>query len=518
MNQTPDLQPALRQALAMQKRGQFAEAEQRYRAIIAAHPRHLQANHLLGLMYFQAGILEPAVACLRQALRDHDDHAELHNNLGNVYRARHQWADAQAALQRAIDLNPEEARYYNDLAWCLADANDLPAARDSFEQALKLAPEQTSALVGLGCTWRDLGDSQAAIEHFQQALALQPQFPEAQLYLCQLRDHSGDAHADERVALLTSYEAAPAGSPGRRDLAFALARVSEQRGEVAQTLQFLEEAHSIQRAGQPLDSDVIDNYFAALKAAPIAEPVKVNKGPRPVFVVGLPRSGSSLIEQILASHSKVAGAGEQRLIGELCTALESEHGGAFAEAYAALDANRRQALADQYRAALAKLAPDAEFVVDKMPANFQAIGMLHSLFPDAVIIHSTRDALATCWSIYSTRFAEPHPFADTLADLGRHFRRYQQLMIHWEAKLPGVVKDVAYESLVTAAEEAIPELLALLGLEAEPACFEFHQTARPVRTASATQVRQPLYRHAMRRFEPYAEALAPLLEYIEEAA
>jgi hypothetical protein len=364
-----------------------------------------------------------------------------------------------------------------------------------------------------------------AAEAFKTVLKVQPGHAAAHYFLGHLRDHSlPDEYDQEYLAMRESYRASDAGSPARGDLAWAMARSVEQRGQYQESFDFLTEAHDIAGQTQDFDLKATSRYFAEIRSAWSAldiAPLAVCKKPKtaravtPIFVLGLARSGTTLVEQILATHDTVFGAGEQRLIGNLCAHLEVTSGRNFAEALAVLEPRAIQSLADSYLEKLTELAPHADYIVDKMPANFLSLGLIALLFPRAKIIHCERDPMAVCWSIYSTRFAEPHPFAHDLSNLGGYHHLCHEHMSYWRQQYPNRIHTVNYEPLVHQPERNVRALVEYCGLEYNDGYLNFHETQRPVRTASAMQVRKPLYQSAAERylpFEPYLQTLRKALE------
>jgi hypothetical protein len=236
----------------------------------------------------------------------------------------------------------------------------------------------------------------------------------------------------------------------------------------------------------------------------------------PVFVVGMPRSGTTLIEQILASHSKVFGAGEREDFRALVSNLAGPKGTKFPEMVSALSPDDRRRLGARYLAAIRAAAPAAERIVDKMPLNFLYLGLIHLALPRARIIHVRRDPVDTCCSCFSLLFTGNLAFTYELRELGRYYRAYQTLMAHWRAILPkGVMLELAYEDVVHDLEGQTRIILAHCGLEWEPACLAFHQTQRTVQTASVAQVRRPIYRSSVGRSRRYHPLIGPLLEALE---
>ncbi|TXS90685.1 tetratricopeptide repeat protein [Parahaliea maris] len=455
-NRQDPLKQALARGVALHRQGKLQEAEQQFLSILRTRPDYAPAHHTLGFLYYQADRLD-------LSLRE---------------------------LQRSVELKSRNAPAWNDL----------------------------------GNTQRDLGQLEQAAQSYQRAIKLDPDYALAHCALAQLRDHrQPDAFEAEYKSLSQAYARSRSGSPERRDLAWGLARAAEQRGEAERCMELLGEAHRIQRGDRRFSIDAAARYFDAIQQVFSREFIEANAdagddSELPVFVFGLPRSGTSLVEQILASHSAVHGAGELRMVGNLCGDMERQTQQVFAAAFARLDASTRRRVARDLESRLRKLAPRARRVVDKMPANYLCVGMLATLFPRAKFIHCRRDALANCWSIYSTRFSEPHTFADSLSDLGAYYRRYQELMAHWDAVLPGRIYHLDYEQLVASPAEQIPALLEAVGMDCEAACLNPELTERAVRTASSVQVREPIYTHANDRVQALGACLAPLREALGDAA
>jgi Sulfotransferase family len=241
----------------------------------------------------------------------------------------------------------------------------------------------------------------------------------------------------------------------------------------------------------------------------------------PVFIVGMPRSGTTLIEQILASHPLMFGAGELRLFDEIRTGILNvlPQSAALPEMVANMTGEQVRTVGARYLAALQQFAPDAARITDKMPSNFLFAGLIHLALPNAIIIHAVRDPIDTCVSCFAKHFVKGHPYTYDLAELGRYYRHYQALMAHWHRVLPaGRILDVRYEDVVADLEGAARRIVDHCGLAWDPDCLAFHQTERPVRTASATQVRQPIYCNSVGRWRRYAALLPPLLAELQLGA
>jgi hypothetical protein len=308
----------------------------------------------------------------------------------------------------------------------------------------------------------------------------------------------------------------------RRQLLFALGKAFSDLGDHDRSFGHLLEGNALKRQQIAYDEAKIIEEFARIRAVFTREMMDARRGVGcpssvPVFVLGMPRSGTTLVEQVLASHSKVHGAGERPDLG-LAAAHISEPGDtaallAFPEAVPRLSDERIRQFGERYVEAITSAAPTASRVIDKMPLNFFHVGLIHLALPNARIIHTRRDPIDTCLSCFATLFTGDHRVAYELGELGRYYRAYEELMEHWRRVLPnGVMLEVRYEDVVADFEPEARRVLAHCGLEWEESCLSFHGPGRPVRTASAAQVRRPIYRDSVGRWQPYRHLLGPLFD------
>jgi hypothetical protein len=307
----------------------------------------------------------------------------------------------------------------------------------------------------------------------------------------------------------------------RTELRFALAKACGDAGDAVGSFRHLLEGNRLKRLTITYDETALfalfDRIRAVFTADRMAAPPTVALGDtaRPIFVVGMPRSGTTLVEQILASHPAVFGAGELTDLPTLAAEL-GRHGPPFPDVVTVLPADRLARLGEAYCQRLRACAPAARHVVDKLPANFQLIGLIRLALPGARVIHIERDPIDTCLSCFARLFTGPQLYAYDLTELGHYFRAYQSLMAHWRRVLPaGILLEVRYEDLVDDIEGNARRILAHCGLPWDPGCLAFHRSERTVRTASAAQVRQPLYRHAVGRWHVYGDLARPLLDALQ---
>jgi hypothetical protein len=300
-------------------------------------------------------------------------------------------------------------------------------------------------------------------------------------------------------------------------LRFGLGKTYANLGDHERSFRHVLEGNRLKRQEFTYDEAKTLEHFDRIRRTFTAELIRERRNvgdpsQTPVFVVGMPRSGTTLIEQILASHPKVFGAGELRLFGTLMGTLRGADGSEFPECVARLTTDQIRVLGTTYNRGIRALAPDAERVVDKMPFNFYSVGLIHLALPNARIIHARRDPRDIALSCFSLLFNEGHEFTYDLAEIGHFIRAYEMLMQHWQGLLPqGAILEVKYEELVDRLEVEAGRIIAYCGLDWDDACLSFHKTRRPVRTASVNQVRQPIYRSSVGRWRRYEELLQPLL-------
>jgi hypothetical protein len=301
-------------------------------------------------------------------------------------------------------------------------------------------------------------------------------------------------------------------------LHFALAKAYDDTGEYERAFDHLAQANAIKRRQMVCDesAELAKMHRVAQVLTPAFISSKAGQGnpsDRPIFIIGMPRSGSTLIEQVLASHPRVFGSGEQRTFGDAVNFFIQPDGPEYPDIVPNLTAGQLNALGSAYLSRMATLVRDDRKFTDKMPANFNFAGLIHLALPHARIIHVGRNPLDTCLSIFATNFGDPLAFAYDLGELGRYYRAYERLMEHWRRVLPeGAMLEVRYEDVVADIEAQARRIVDYCGLEWDDACLAFHKTSRPVRTASVAQVRQPIYKTSVERWRPYERHLGPLLE------
>lgn len=457
--------------------GRRAEAERAYALAIGLRPKFAEALVNRAIVLLELGRAREAEPMIRRALEQRPGAPELHNLHGRILDALGRFDDAVAAHRQAIALDPSRAHPYAELGNTLVAYGHHADGIEQYRTALRIDPERADLRRVLG------------------------------------------KHLDEAATLLereSSYRASAPNSPARMHLGFDLAKAYEESGDYTRAFQLLEEANLIRRRGlayRPSDSETafreIEQNFTPELFADHAEAGDPDS--TPVFIVGMPRSGTTLVEQILASHPDVVGAGELNLLRELVAGETSgEADMDYARMLAGMDDAAFTRLGTRYVETLRGFSAEARHITDKMPGNFMLIGMIRLILPKARIIHCVRDAADTGISIYRNFFSTHLGYAYDLGEIGHYHRLYQSLMAHWHKVLPGFVNDVSYEALVADQEGETRRLLELCGLDFRAECLEFFRTERPVHTASAAQVRKPINTTSVGIAKRYGVALAPL--------
>jgi tetratricopeptide (TPR) repeat protein len=505
---------------ALRELERYDEARAAYLQALRLDPRLAKAHAQLGLLLKREGRLDEAAVCLKRAIELDPADADLAEFLGDLCVARQDFGEAINYYTRAIAISPvEKASAHVSLGWALQEEGRLGEAHAHYREAQRIQPGSAAVFIHLGKYHEECGELAQAEADYRRALELQGGNP---LPLALLGSLLRSGLPAEDLAALERHATDYSGSlEVRTRLAFALGHVLDARGDYARAAACIRQANALtleSRRGQnsftPADHErFVDNVLKRFDQSFLARTYQMgSESRRPVFIFGLPRSGTSLIEQVLASHSSVHGAGELRLGRQSYEAIPQVMGRNDhpMECIADLGAHSIRRLAELHLERLRVLAPaGAGRVIDKMPDNYMYVGLLATLFPRAVFIHCRRDLRDVALSCWMTDFRSmTWPFQTT--DIAQRFKQYRRLMDHWRAALPVPIHDVDYESTVNDLESVARRLVALCGLEWEPSCLEFHRNNRPVRTASLVQVRRPVYTSSVGRWKNYESELAEL--------
>jgi tetratricopeptide (TPR) repeat protein len=430
-------------------------------------------------------------------------------------------AEALQSAEFAFSLAGDDSAALDALGTFFVYSAEHARALEIYDRAVRIAPKNAALFAKRAEVHRFLGNFELAALDYQAVLALAPRDAEALKGLAGLREQSADRNSV--AAMEAALAAAPAGAEDISVLHFGLAKSYEDMGEYAASWRHLSAANRLQRARYPYDPAheraVVERIIAGF---PSVEPLSSDTtGERPIFIVGLPRTGTTLVERILGSHSQIHSAGELQALSEAIRAAvavqASDLLGTWLDYAGALGRLDGALIAREYLTRVRAQRGDRPRFSDKQPANFFYCALILRAFPNARIVHLTRHPLAACYAIYKTRFWGAFPFGNDLNDLGDFYVDYRRLMAHWHTVLPGRILDVAYEDVVHAIEPSTRRLLEFVGVPFEAACLEFHRNPTAAMTASSVQVRQPLYDSSLHQWQNYAMELAPLRKRLETA-
>jgi tetratricopeptide (TPR) repeat protein len=491
-------------------RGAYTEAMECYQQLVTFDPRNALARNGLGIAFARLGRYNEAEEQLRRAIGIRSAFPEAHFNLAGVLQSTGRFHESEMPLRRALKLKPAYLQARISLGGSLVLLNRLPEARDCYEKALRSAPRNAQALVGLGKIEALEGRFSAAESAYQRALEIDPGASYAWAALVWLRRMTpADGAWLKRAEEIAGGGLAP---PDEATLRFAMGKYCDDVGDFARAFRNYQRANELQRMrGERYDhaahARFVDDLVRIYTPEALARPqAGASDSAQPVFVVGMPRSGTSLVEQILASHPAAHGAGEL----EFWIAAVSKHETAIRQG--PLSDSLRGKLASDYLRVLATHTREAMRVIDKAPVNSDYLGLIHSVFPRARFVYLRRDPIDSCLSCYFQQFSPTMNFATDLTDLAHYYREHRRLVAHWRSALPpGTLLEVPYAELVADQESWSRRILEFVGLPWDERCLDFHKTERAVTTASVWQVRQKIYSGSVGRWRNYQKFIGPLL-------
>jgi len=531
------------------------EATEALNKALQINPNYPEAICNMGGVHLALEQNDAALACFQRALALRPVYIEAQMGLAKTYQALENLPDAETSAQRAIQFDPNNAKAHALLGGIYAELAQPEQAEAQYDKSLAIDPECDDALLGLGHLCMELGQMDRAEELFLRSLEFKPDNLAARIHISQVKKVKA---GDDNFAALLEQEKKSAGFSENKmmSLHFALGKCYDDTKDYEQAFPHFLAGCKIKRAKFSYDPDSAARQFTGVmeifdqafidRLRGGGDPSRV-----PVFVLGMPRSGTTLTEQIIASHPEVYGAGELhdllRIAERNATsnapplpnpsdnsasglpdsglrafgAPASGRGDflSFPDNLRALDRATLTAWGAEYVAGLQQRAPDARRITDKMPANFFAVGLIHLMLPDAKIIHVNRNPVDTCLSCFTRLFNRKQEHTYDLAELGQYYVHYARLMEHWRKVLPaGAFLDVNYEDIVADQETQARKLIEYCGLEWDAACLDFHNTQRSIRTASLTQVRQPIYTTSVERWRHYEKFLGPLLDALGDLA
>tara|TARA_B110000858_G_scaffold17319_1_gene17511 strand:- start:50589 stop:52160 length:1572 start_codon:yes stop_codon:yes gene_type:complete len=503
--------------MAAYSAGELELALQKTEALLEIHPRVSMLHNLMGVFLAQSSRPNDARASYQKALKINPDFFEAHNNLGNLYQSLAMMARASKHFKRAIRSNPDIAQTHNSLGQCLQTLGKSDQAQACYEKTIALDPEYAPAYNNLANVFTEVGEFDNAVEYYDKAIELTPGFVIAYKNLSVIKKYQ---KGDEQIEAMEKLLAVANAEEGyKKWLYFALAKAYEDTENFDKSFSCLENGNRIRKKELAYDISIDTKLFENIRARFSQRSAPVEKlavtDLQPIFVIGMPRSGTSLIEQILASHSTVFGAGELGILNRLARPIVNKIPAANAKSNIRERAKDIRELRKSYFDAVRNLGFDKRVFVDKMPLNFRWLGLMMLAFPEAKFIHTVRDPIATCWSCYKHYFYKGNGFSYDMKDLLEYHKNYQDLMEFWKELYPGRIFDLNYEQLTSNQEVETRNLLEYCDLEWETNCLEFHKTKRSVQTASAVQVREAMYAGSSEAWKKFESHLGILTEGLQ---
>ena len=502
--------------------GKLLKAESLCRKFLQSNPTHVEGMRLLAELAVQFGVLEDAEYLLESALEFEPGNAQVKIDYISILRKRQKFAQALSAAKDLSSEQPKNPQFKSLYAIETMQMGDYKTSLALFDDVLELLPGDAITLTSRGHALKTRGSQKEAIASYKAAISSDPWHGDAYYALSNLKTYNfSEAEIDKMLALEQREELGPA---SKLHIAFALGKAFEDEHDYTRSFEFYAQGNRLKRQQSNYDADQMSVELANQRLYFTRDVLKsrANAGypaPDPIFIVGLPRAGSTLLEQILSSHSQVDGTLE--LPNILSTAQKLRRQGRddgdkpYPELLQDFSDTQLQSLGQQYIEDTQIHRQGAPFFIDKMPNNFRHIGLIKLILPNAKIIDARRHPMACCFSGFKQLFAEGQEFTYDLSDIGRYYNDYVELMDHWDTVSPGTVLRVHYENVVEDLETQVTRILEYCGLPFERACLNYYNTERAVRTASSEQVRQPIYRQGVEQwlqFKPFLSILEKTLE------
>jgi len=501
---------------------QFDAALTALEKAVEINPRNPIVWGQIAMLMMMTERYQDAVTYFKKAMLLKPNDLTLTANLGNALRSAKKYDESVDVFTRLVELSPNDARSHYELGNIYSLVDRVDDAKKSYEEALRLNPNDDRTYFELGLTYQISGDLDKAIASQRQAILHNPLCVEAYRALANNKRFK-DA-SDPDISMISAVLENPGLKENERmHVYFALGKIYEDLKDYAKSFPFFLKANKSKRVSYEYTVETDRDLMMRIKKAfsrgffqqsPGEGSQKTAKVP--IFIVGMPRSGTSLTEQILASHPLVYGAGELAAMRDILMSILEANGGTFPVGYESFDADFLQKYAEDYHAQARRFSGDKPYVIDKMPQNFLYIGMIRLLFPQAKIIHCVRDPVDVCVSCFKRYFSGDIRFSYDLKELGQYFCFYHDLMAHWHDVLPGYIYDARYEDLISDQEGQSRKLLDFCGLEWDDACLSFHKTERSVKTNSYVQVRKPIYTGSVKLWKNYEQYLTPLLDELRK--
>jgi tetratricopeptide (TPR) repeat protein len=526
------LPPEIVTAFSMFADNEIYDAEQLLRRYLLTHGNHVEGMRLLAQIGVKMDVYDDAEILLESALTLAPDYDALRYDYALILLRRHKHVRAREEMEKLLKKDPENRDYRTTHATICTGFGDYEKALPLYRAILDETPDRSELHLSIAHALKTVGRTGEAVESYRAAAASRPHYGDAYWSLANLKTYR---FTDAEIAQMRADEAAPRiGLEDRYHMCFALGKALEDRGEYAESFAYYERGNALKKSECRYRPEPLERNARLQEEVCTRDFFGTRHGvgcdsPAPIFIVGLPRSGSTLLEQILASHSKVEGTMELADILRMVQDLQGRETKDSVPRYPAnltgLEPEAFARMGEKYLADTRVYRTGKLFFIDKMPNNFRHLGLIHLILPNAKIIDARRDPLACCFSNYKQLFASGQQFTYSVDDITRYYRMYVDLMAHWDHALPGKVLRVQHEEVVDDLETSVRRILEFCELDFEPACVEFHKTERRIHTASSEQVRQPINREGIdqwRNFEPwlgpFKAALGPLLDSTQARA
>jgi tetratricopeptide (TPR) repeat protein len=515
-------------AFSMYADGQIQEAEHVVRQYLLTHGDHVEGMRLLAQIGVKMDVLDDAEFLLENLLKLAPHHHVARYEYAVVLLKRHKHVRAREELEKLLKIEPANLAYRTTYATVCTGFGDHLQALPVYEEVLRESPHDPELHLSKAHSLKTLGRTREAIDSYRAAAATRPSFGEAYWSLANLKTYR---FTDAEIAQMRCEEAGgKIALADRFNFCFAIGKALEDRGEFAESFRYYERGNALKKTECLYRPEALERTADLQKSVCTREFFAARRGlgcddAAPIFIVGLPRSGSTLIEQILASHSKVEGTMELADIPRLVQELQGRETQGSKPRYPAvlesLPAEEFKRMGEKYlRDTRVYRSPEPHMkphFVDKMPNNFRHVGLIHLILPNAKIIDARREPLACCFSNFKQLFASGQQFTYSIEDLTRYYQMYVGLMAHWDSALPGKILRVDYETLVEDLDACVRRILEFCGLEFEPDCLDFHKTQRSVHTASSEQVRLPIFKQGLDQWRHFDPWLGPFKAALETA-
>ena len=491
--------------------GQLEEAFKSFQKAVALKPDYAEAQYNLGVTIHELGQVDSAIKCYERALAIQHAYPNAHNNLGQILLESGQPDAAMNHFEWAVAYQPEFSEAHNNLGSSLLALRQVNTAVTHYEKAIAIKPDYQLAYNNLGIAYRRLGEIDKAFKSFERALAIKSDYAKAHHNLSSLKKYTkSDKQIVEMESLLSIKDLSQS---DRIFICFALAKAYENLGKQEELFKVLHEGNQLRKKELKYSIEKSENHNSIIKKLFNSSPKPLSNQAstiRPIFIVGMLRSGTSVVEQIISSHHEVYGAGELKNLTQIIIPILREH---LTDDKTKLSKKTFLSIRKQYLESLSRFNTSENVITDKWPLNFRSIGFILSAIPEAKIIHLKRDARATCWSIYKHYFSDTgNGWAYNFDDLAEFYKLYSEIMRYWHEMFPGKVYDISYEDLTTNQEDETRKLLEYCELEWDQNCLDFHKNKRAVDTASVLQVRQKMYQGSSEAWKEHEEYLQPLIK------